>query len=267
VRNLPTEGALPVPENQVAEDGASDTERLCAELEDAFRSGLEILPDTEPAMMAAVNLLAYFSTYQPLPASPQLRKIGYKDARKQLNDLARSAETLKACLDALSATAIDALADHDMQPTAKWYAAKMSSDLSALAIAARDSNVSKSRGKGREKHKRANGAACIVIDAYERITGCDADKPANIFSEKRKPRVLEPLVRKIFDVLRIRGNAKAAKEAALKERGQRQQKPSGREPLGQRITSEEFFERMRRTELAKRGPGFWKNKNAPPNNH
>lgn len=236
------------------------------ELEAAFRnSGLEIRPDTEPAVMFAVGRLAYFSTYQPPPSSPQFRKVGYKNARKQLDDLAASADTLIDRFEALSKTAFDALADHEFQVGAQRWIAKTLSDLSALAITARRADVSNVRERGREKNKRANGAARIVVDAFEAISGCDADKPANI-SKKHdhdKPRGLEPLVRKMFDVLHIKGNAKAAIEAALKERrDQGQQNP--REP--RETKGEDIFERMQHTELAMRGPRFWK-KNSPPNNH
>jgi hypothetical protein len=228
-------------------------------------SGLEICPDTEVAVEVAVGRLAYFSTYQSLPSSPQFCKIGHKDARKELDDLADSAEMLIARLRALSLTAFNSLAEQELQVGAKMYIKTMSSNLTALAKTARRAEVISARGRGREKNERANGAARIVVDAFEAISGCDADNPANI-SEKQfhdKPRGLEPLVRKIFELLHIEGHPKAAIEAALKER-KKQRHPSGRGRPGRLTTSKEFFERMRRTELASRGPKFWKNKNIPP---
>jgi hypothetical protein len=271
------EGALPVAENQTGEEETSDIERLCAELEDAFRSAMKIPPDAESAVVSAVVRLAYLSTYKPLPSWPRFRRVGYKEARKQLDDLARSAEMMKLCLDGLSATAINALADHEVREAAKRWIAKTSSDLSPLAIIARDANVSDVRERGREKDRRVIGAARIVIDAYEQINGCDADKPASIFSQEPKPRVLEPLVKKIFDVLDIEANAKAAIEAALLEQQQNAATLKERGKVANEATieqrkqqeqltscqSEEFFNRMQRTQGAERSPRFWK-KNSPP---
>ena len=76
--------------------------------------------------------------------------------------------------------------------------------------------------------------------------------------------VLSHSFAKMFDILHIKGNAKAAIEAALKERGEQgQQNP--REP--RETKGEDIFERMQHTELAMRGPRFWKKNYVPPNNH
>jgi hypothetical protein len=252
-----------------------------AEICSAFQtSGLEC--DSKDAAFClhwAVNQLASMWVLPPSPpcSLPSSRKVGHKEARKELDALADAAEALKARLEALSGTSIDALTNQETRPQAMLWIDKTSSDLSELAIGARDADVSNARGRGREKNKRASLAAGFVIDAVERISRCDADRPANI-SEKQandKPRGLEPLVQNIFEVLHIKGNPKAAIEAALKERrNQGQQNPPGGlgdKPYGRssrpHLQGKEMFDRLKRKELARLSPAFWKNKNTSPNNY
>jgi hypothetical protein len=68
------------------------------------------------------------------------------------------------------------------------------------------------RGKGRPRKTDAAQAAAFIIMHFEEITRSKVDKPAS--ERNAKPRGLEPLVRKIFDICGIDANAKRAIEAA-----------------------------------------------------
>jgi hypothetical protein len=133
--------------------------------------------------------------------------------------------------------------------------------LRELAEVARYAKIVDARDRGGSKNRRGNCAARIAIDVFEKTTGYAVDR-----SSSHKPRGIEPLVRKLFAVLKIKGNAKAAIDAALKERERQTRTPV----LGQELTlpstskpdcttsAAELFERMRRTELASHSPRYWK---------
>lgn len=254
---------------------------LDAELEAAFRCGLKFrtTPNSEKALHLAVGCLAYFSTYEA-PSLRQFRKVGRTAARKELDDLADAAEMLIKRFGALSATAISALGGrHIMTPivTQTRY-------LRDLAAVANLNAAPDAIEKGRPAKKRAIYAASIIVGAFELITGCNADLPANPAQERT--RGLVPLTRKIFALLGIEANAKAAVEAALTsndpialrarseiiQEGAVEQK--GRKShvpvlFGNIVQSEkDFFERMKLAELDESSPRFWKRqKNSPPEDH
>lgn len=275
-------------------DNAQENDRAAAEADDAYakleaafrNSGLKIDSDNAEARVQwAVNVLACLWVLQPSPALslPQFKKVGRKVASKELHDLAVAAKALIARLEALSATAISALGGpHIMNPIARQtaylrdlaaVAREAEKELDDLAVAreADVKNVAEVTERGRPENRRAIFAATVIVDAFEGITGCDADKPANISIKHYhdKPRGLEPLARKIFNVIGIAANAKAAVNAALNaRRRQGQQNPSGEGALGRRTTSEEFFEGTRLKELDERSPKFWRrHKNTSPNDH
>jgi hypothetical protein len=67
-----------------------------------------------------------------------------------------------------------------------------------------------------------------------------------------RPKLLEPLVREVFQVIGIKASPKSAIHAILIERGkQGRANCGGQAPERHGITTDEFFERMQRIELAR----------------
>jgi hypothetical protein len=256
---------------------------LDAKLEDAFRRFLKFrtIPTSENALRLAIGCLAYFSTYKASPLA-QFRKVGRKAARKELDDLADAAEKLIERFETLSATAISALGGRHIM-TAIGTQTRYLRDLAAVA---RDTDLNAApdaTGKGRPTKERAIYAASIIVGAFESITGCNADLPAN--RAQKRTRGLVPLTREIFALLGIEANAKFAVEAALTSndplalRGRRAIQALAVEQTGQKSqvpvhcgnisqSAEDLFERMRLAKLDERSPRFWKRqKNSPPEDH
>jgi hypothetical protein len=245
-----------------------------AKLEAAFRNSdldFSTSPTSKRAISLAVGVLAYFSTYQESSLS-QFRKVGRVAAKKELDDLALAAEKLTKRLEALSATAINALGGrHIMNPIAR-----QTDYLRDLATVVRDADVNSAPDaveKGRPANERATYVASIIIGAFESITGHNADLPAN--RDKKRTHGLLPLAREIFPLLGIKCNAKAAVEAALESddplvcRGRslvaalavgKKERKSHAPMHGGTIaqSAKDLFERMRLTELDERSPRNWK---------
>jgi hypothetical protein len=101
-------------------------------------------------------------------------------------------------------------------------------------------------GPGRPRKAAAALAAAITIDAFEAITKSRVDLPPSETNDK--PRGLEPLLREIFAVGGIDGNAKAAIAAAPMVAG------LSRVTRGSVETAGEYFERAKHLQYAEEHP-------------
>ncbi len=229
-----------------------------AALECAFRDHLKCDGSVEKlgALRSAVHDLEMLWMPSLFLGSPQSQTAGLKKAATELNTIAKSIETSIGRFEKSSKTAIDALGGLDIKMAATNW-------LRELADYVRDSardtkNFSAARKQQRPRDMYAIRAATIIIDAFQKISESNVVLPAS--GKNKKPRGLEPLAERIFNLLDIKANAKAMIRAVgeLKECGiaAKQQNKVVPQP------AEEFFKEQRKlAELLNQSPRHWKNFN------
>jgi hypothetical protein len=176
--------------------------------------------------------------------TPPPRLVGRQEAKRELAVFAADVEILIENIGSWSTTASHSYGGRRAMAVARF--------LKKEAEAARTCEIVEPKQGGRPKTMRTIQAAIIVVDAFEGATSARIDLPANSRANSEKPKVLEPLVREVFQVIGIKASPKAAIHAALIERRKQERANcSGQAPERHGITSDEFFERMQRIELAR----------------
>jgi hypothetical protein len=220
---------------------------VIAAIEDAFRSLQCDLDDA--ALRWTINVLAALTIVPPSPASAR-KVVGCAAAEKEIENVGKTLELLHRQLRSLSVTAIDAYGGSHVEVGIEQEMKRVRD----FANATRAAKVVAGRGRGNPKKPRAHYVAGVVINAFERLTGCAVDR-----SSRDRPRGLAPLIRKIFAALNIDANPKAAIEAALRERARQLPAPTlTTKPSSAADSASDFFERLRRRERVERSPKFWK---------
>jgi hypothetical protein len=217
---------------------------VVAELERVFQnSGLEC--SDAVALRGTINTLAAVWVAQPSPPS---RQVGRQEARQELDNLADALELPIRRIAVLSRTATRSLGGRRATVMARW--------LKGFAQEVRNAEIAEATRRGRAPNPRAAYAADLVIHAFEAITLRRIDLPSDARANSERPRGLEPLVRRVFQAIGIEGNAKAAIDAAIRERGK---KGDVRTPFpmlaaSRSIGGKELFERMKQAEAVEAKP-------------
>jgi len=174
-----------------------------AAIEKAFlQAGADCTPDSTLIDSVIFSLGLVRGTSPP----PSASLLG--NARKEIKAVIRCTEEACDCFDELSELTTDAMGGLDV----KIAIERAQGQLKDIATWARHVKIP-TPARGRPKNWRATQTAITVIEAFEKITGFSVE-----IANDDKPRLLEPLLREIFDILHIVGVPKAAIAAAIKER-------------------------------------------------
>lgn len=141
------------------------------EIEAAFRK-LKILPPNEWRLNSIVQTLAFIPLGASGKSPRKFRAIGKKAARKELDDVAKTASKLKGLLDDLSQTSILALADAGLLQVVHHI--DISNRLGSLEVFAKKADVSgvpEKQGKGQPQNNLVSGVANMIAHNYFTLTG------------------------------------------------------------------------------------------------
>lgn len=192
-------------------------------IEAAFRR-LPLLTGKEDSLRMAVNMLANVDCSGPGTPPPKFSAVGRNQTSKELQKLARLADALAECIDALHEPAILALADAGLE-----VRLKLPSSLRDIAKRARQTDLDQLPAAphgGKPTNNRAHAIADMLAYHYHALTGEEPSRHFDPYSDNdtsRSPFVT--LVDEMFRAMGLHVNAEHVARAAIGRRPGARRKP------------------------------------------